>query len=85
MTMGQFCFSKIGEDDAKVPINYIYINKKYIEISNLKDQNKSLQNLSDDSKVMDIIVPKKLREYESDILQKAHMYHVRDKFCTKIY
>lgn len=77
---GAVLFSKIGEDDAKVPINYIYINKKYIEISNLKDQNKSLQNLSDDSKVMDIIVPKKLREYKSDILQKAHMYHVRDKF-----
>ena len=77
---GAILFSKIGEIESPVSIDFIYINKNYIDISEFKSQENLSDNLSEDENTMDVIIPKSLEKYENEILYQSHLYHIRDKF-----
>ena len=77
---GAILFSKIGEIESPVSIDFIYINKNYIDISEFKSQENLSDNLRKDANTMDVIIPKSLAKYENEILYQSHLYHIRDKF-----
>lgn len=77
---GAILFDKIGESGPPVDLDFIYINKNYIDISEFKSQENLKDSLSEDENTMDVIIPKSLAKYENEILYQSHIYHIRDKF-----